>query len=205
MDWLSDLLARQWADFLARPSGPVGFRFLLQPIMAIIAAFKDGLEDARTGRSPYLWTGLTNAAKRRGRLREGLTATSRILVLGLIMDAAYQVIALRKFYPGEASSPSCSRSCPTLSPAGPLRASRRGVADPPATRVEHAATGERGAARRPGEAWGLAVRMEVIQGELFLSTGTCMVMGTALPTGRKGAIVDPRSRNREPAGRDTRE
>jgi hypothetical protein len=102
MDWLSDLLARQWADLLARPSGPVGFRFLLQPIMAILAAFKDGLEDARTGRSPYLWTVLTNAAKRRGRLREGLTATSRILVLGLIMDAAYQVIALRKFYPGEA-------------------------------------------------------------------------------------------------------
>jgi hypothetical protein len=42
--------------------------------------------------------------------------------------------------------------------------------------------------------------MEVIQGELFPSTGTCMVMGTALPTGRKGAIVDPRSRNRELAG-----
>jgi len=40
--------------------------------------------------------------KAEGRLREGLTATSRILVLGLIMDAAYQVIALRKFYPGEA-------------------------------------------------------------------------------------------------------
>jgi hypothetical protein len=71
MDWLSDLLARQWADLLARPSGPVGFRFLLQPIMAILAAFKDGLEDARTGRSPYLWTVLTNAAKRRGACGKG--------------------------------------------------------------------------------------------------------------------------------------
>jgi hypothetical protein len=102
MDWISDLLARQWADLLARPSGPFAFRLVLQPTMAVITALKDGLEDARTGRSPYFWTVLTRAGERGARLREGLTATSRIIVLGLIMDAAYQVIALRKFYPGEA-------------------------------------------------------------------------------------------------------
>jgi hypothetical protein len=70
--------------------------------MAVITGLKDGLEDARTGRSPYFWTVLTRAGERGARLREGFTATSRIIVLGLIMDAAYQVIALRKFYPGEA-------------------------------------------------------------------------------------------------------
>ena len=100
----SDALARarQWADLLARPSGPFAFRFLLQPTMAIIAAVKDGLEDARTGRSPYFWTILTRAEERGAALREGLRATSRIIVLGLVMDAAYQIVALRTFYPGEA-------------------------------------------------------------------------------------------------------
>jgi hypothetical protein len=102
MDWITDLLVRQSADLLARPSGPFAFRFLLQPVMAIIAGVKDGLTDARTGRSPYLWTVLAGAGERTALLHEGLHATGRIILLGLIMDAAYQIVALRKFYPGEA-------------------------------------------------------------------------------------------------------
>jgi len=54
------------------------FRFILQPIMAAIAAVYDGVKDARTGRSPYLWAILTNPVERGGRLREGL-----ISMLGL--------------------------------------------------------------------------------------------------------------------------
>ena len=70
--------------------------------MAIVAAFKDGLQDARAGRSPYLWTVLTSARRRGARLREGLKATTRIILLGLAMDAAYQIVRLRTFYPAEA-------------------------------------------------------------------------------------------------------
>ncbi len=32
------------------------FRFILQPVMAAIAALHDGIKDARLGRSPYFWT-----------------------------------------------------------------------------------------------------------------------------------------------------
>jgi hypothetical protein len=35
-------------------------------------------------------------------LKSGFKAVARILILGLIMDAIYQLIALRWFYPGEA-------------------------------------------------------------------------------------------------------
>ncbi len=102
MEALSELLWRQWTDLLARPSGPFAFRFLLQPMMAIIAAVKDGLRDARTGRPPYFWAMLTGVRRRGGLLREGLRATIRIILLGLVMDAAYQVVRLRTFYPMEA-------------------------------------------------------------------------------------------------------
>jgi hypothetical protein len=102
LDTLQDLLVRGWNDLLARPSGPMSLRFLLQPTMALIAAFKDGLTDARTGRSPYFWTILSNRAERKGRLREGLAATGRIIVIGLAMDAIYQLVAFRAFYPLEA-------------------------------------------------------------------------------------------------------
>jgi hypothetical protein len=102
LDALQDILVRQWNDLLARPSGPMSFRFLLQPAMALLAAAKDGLKDARTGRSPYFWTIVSNPAERKARLHEGFAATSRIIILGLLMDAIYQIVAFRKFYPLEA-------------------------------------------------------------------------------------------------------
>ena len=76
------------------------FRFILQPLMAAIAAILGGLKDARTGRSPY-WTMLGNPRERVERLEEGLNATGRIILLGLVMDAIYQIIVLKRFYPAD--------------------------------------------------------------------------------------------------------
>lgn len=102
LDFIQDVLIRQWNDLLARPSGPMAFRFVLQPVMAAIAAIRAGIVDSRTGRSPYFLTILTNAAERGPRIREGLASTSRIMILGLVMDTIYQIVALKKFYPVEA-------------------------------------------------------------------------------------------------------
>jgi hypothetical protein len=98
----AEVRERFWQNLLDRPGGPMTFRFILQPIMATIAALYDGLKDARTGRSPYLLTILTNPAKRGGRLREGLISTARIILLGLCMDAIYQFIEFKTFHPAEA-------------------------------------------------------------------------------------------------------
>ena len=102
LDLLQDMTTRLWHDLLARPSGPFAFRFLLQPTMAAIAAIRAGIVDARTGRSPYFLALWTEPAERKARVREGLSATTRIFVLGLAMDAIYQFVMFRKFYPGEA-------------------------------------------------------------------------------------------------------
>jgi hypothetical protein len=102
LDQLQDLLARHWHDLIERPSGPMAFRFVLQPAMALIAAMKDGVKDAKTGRSPYFWTIVASPVERKARLREGLAATGRIIVLGLIMDTIYQFIIFKEFRPIEA-------------------------------------------------------------------------------------------------------
>ncbi len=94
---------RIWQNLVARPSEKMAFRFVLQPAMSTIAAFRDGVKDARSGRTPYLWTLLSNPAKRLGRLEEGLVSTARILLLGLVMDVIYQLVVLGTFYPGEAA------------------------------------------------------------------------------------------------------
>lgn len=102
LDFIQDILIRQWNDLLARPSGPLSFRFVLQPVMAAIVAIRAGLRDARLGREPYFKLILTDAAGRGQRIRRGLAATSRIMIIGIVMDTIYQFLALKKFYPVEA-------------------------------------------------------------------------------------------------------
>jgi hypothetical protein len=102
MTEFTDILTRIWHDLISRPSGPMAFRFMLQPTMAIIAAALDGMKDARTGRSPFFWTLVNSPEERAGRLKEALKATSRIIALSLGMEAIYQYKVLHTFYIGEA-------------------------------------------------------------------------------------------------------
>jgi len=99
-------LGRLWTDILDRPGGPMTFRFILQPTMAIIAALRDGLHDARLGRRPYIWAlihGVRDSGGRSGRLWEGIVSTARILILGVVMDVIYQWKVLDTFYPGQSA------------------------------------------------------------------------------------------------------
>lgn len=93
---------RMGTQILARPGGPITFRFLLQPAMAATAALRDGLADARAARPAFLWS-LARGRKVGRRLSEALVATARIILLGVAMDAIYQAIVLHTFYPGEAA------------------------------------------------------------------------------------------------------
>jgi hypothetical protein len=96
-----EIILRIWHDIVDRPSGPMAFRFVLQPLMAAIAAVLRGRRDARSGRSPYFWTLISKPQERIGRLREGFNATARVILLGIVMDAIYQIIVLERFYPAE--------------------------------------------------------------------------------------------------------
>ena len=94
---------RVWHDLLERPSHLFRFRFILQPVMAGIAAVHDGIADARRGRTPYFWALVTRSSRLVGRLEEGVISTERVLLLGLVMDTIYQLIVLKTFYPAEAA------------------------------------------------------------------------------------------------------
>lgn len=96
-----DDLARIWNDLIGRTGGPFSFRFILQPIMAIIYATRDGMHDAKAGRPPYSWAILTHPHERWALLREGWKAVARVMALGVVMDVAYQLIVFRRLYPVE--------------------------------------------------------------------------------------------------------
>ena len=99
---MRDLLFRIWTDLGGRVGGPMSFRLLLQPGMALIFAIRDGVTDARAGRPPHFWALLTNSGNRREIMRSGWQAVGRVFVLAIIMDVIYQLIVFRWIYPGEA-------------------------------------------------------------------------------------------------------
>ncbi|MGC1579151.1 MAG: hypothetical protein WA813_24050 [Beijerinckiaceae bacterium] len=98
----AEVRQRVWEQVLERRGGPMTFRIILQPAMAALAALRDGIKDAKSGRPPYFWTLLTNSVERGERLQEGVISTARVILLGLCMDVIYQLIVLKTFYPGEA-------------------------------------------------------------------------------------------------------
>jgi hypothetical protein len=131
----AESLGRLWSDILDRPGGPMTFRFLLQPVMALIAAARDGVHDARIGRRPYLWAlihGVRDSGGRSGRLWEGIISTARILILGVVMDIIYQWKVLDTFYPGQAAVIAILLAfVPYLVLRGPIeRIARRWIARP---------------------------------------------------------------------------
>jgi hypothetical protein len=90
-------------DLIERTDGPMRFRFILQPVMAAIAAIRDGHADAAADRAPFIWSVVSKPEERLPRLREALNATARIILLALVMDVIYQVLVLKTFYPDEAA------------------------------------------------------------------------------------------------------
>jgi hypothetical protein len=100
-DMDADLLARLSSDLFGRLDGPLSFRFVLQPLMAVIYAARDGIVDARKGRPPYFWSLLTSGDGRWDLLYEGEKAVARVIVLGVVMEVIYQLMVFRWIYPFE--------------------------------------------------------------------------------------------------------
>ena len=101
MSVITDMVARGWENFIARPSGPLNFRFILQPTMASLLAIWAGIRDARDGRPAYLWAALTDAQHRSQLLHGGWKDLRLPVLLGVSLDSAYQLIVHGFIYPIE--------------------------------------------------------------------------------------------------------
>jgi hypothetical protein len=99
---MSHYFANYLNDFIARFDGPLHFRLFAQPLMAIALAVRDGVKDAREGRSAYLWTLLSDPAQRRYLLEDGWKGFSRVFALAYVLDVVYQLIEFHRLKTFEA-------------------------------------------------------------------------------------------------------
>jgi hypothetical protein len=89
-------------DLPKRLTGPGRFRFVLQPLVAILLGIRSGVADRRAGRPPYL-LGLATDRQRRGELaQDGLATVANLLLMGVLLDAVFQWVILGVSHPGAA-------------------------------------------------------------------------------------------------------
>jgi hypothetical protein len=96
------VFARIGEAMLARVSGPMKFRLVLQPCMSLFLAVRGGLQDAREGKPPYFWGLFTDRGERKAMLKNGWKAVSRVFILAVVMDIIYQLIERQFVHVGEA-------------------------------------------------------------------------------------------------------
>jgi hypothetical protein len=97
------LFSTQFLDELSqRFTGAGRLRFILQPLMAILLGWRGGLKDAREGRPPYLYGLVMDRVNRKELLHSGLAAIRNLVAMGIIMDAAAQLLIYGEVHPGAA-------------------------------------------------------------------------------------------------------
>jgi hypothetical protein len=95
---LEEALRRGWENVVGRADGPMNFRLIIQPAVAVFFAIRAGLRDARTDQPPFLWTVLSDRAHRHELLRQGWKDVGRVFVVALVLDSIYQIMVHTAIY-----------------------------------------------------------------------------------------------------------
>jgi hypothetical protein len=98
---MEELWNRLAGNLLGRLDGPLHFRMIVQPLMAIIFATMDGIKDAKAGKPAYGWAVFTNAEHRHDLLKDGWKHFGKIFILAIVLDVIYQLKVHHRIYPGE--------------------------------------------------------------------------------------------------------
>jgi hypothetical protein len=96
---MEEMLSRGWHELLARDSGPLHIRLILQPLVATILAIRAGRRDAQERWAVFFWTFVRDPAKRHFLIREAWEDVGKLFLVAIILDVIYQTIVLRWFYP----------------------------------------------------------------------------------------------------------
>jgi hypothetical protein len=98
---MEDFFTRAYEHMIARVSGPMHFRVILQPVMALIFAILGGIKDAKAGKRYFFFGVLTNPDLRAEGLKDGWKGVGKVFIVAMVLDAVYQLKVLHWVYPGE--------------------------------------------------------------------------------------------------------
>ncbi len=79
-------------DLISRLDGPLHFRFVVQPLIAIGFAVRDGIRDAKKGYPAYGWALLTDSEHRQTLMNSGWKGISKVFIVAFVLDLIYQMV-----------------------------------------------------------------------------------------------------------------
>ncbi|EEF61197.1 hypothetical protein [Pedosphaera parvula] len=81
--------------------GPLAFRLIIQPLVAVSLAILAGLKDAREGYSSHGWVIATDSSQKLKLLHESWKDAAKLSVAAVIVDLIYEIIVFQRLYPGQ--------------------------------------------------------------------------------------------------------
>ena len=89
---LFETLARGLENLLGRWGGPMSFRLLMQPAVAVFFAVRAGIRDARENKPTFLGCAISNPSSWRARMRLSWKDVGTVFIVAVILDAIYQIV-----------------------------------------------------------------------------------------------------------------
>lgn len=83
-------------NIMLRYTGPLHFRMVLQPIMAILLGIRDGLKDAKQGNPPIIEDIVFVPEHRDRNLKSAWKALTKPMVLAVVLDAVAQYLIFKQ-------------------------------------------------------------------------------------------------------------
>ena len=88
---LVETFVRGWENLISRLGGPMSFRFLIQPAVAIFFAIRAGIRDARENKPTFLGCALSNPRSWSPRMRQSWKDVGAVFIVALVLDSIYQI------------------------------------------------------------------------------------------------------------------
>ena len=97
------LLTQQFfEDMFARLSGAGRFRFVLQPMAALLIGIRDGRKDSRLGSPPFLLALVSHHGLRTDLLKSAFASVRDLVAIAIILDIISQFLIFREIHPAAA-------------------------------------------------------------------------------------------------------
>ena len=89
---LDNAFTRGLENLVGRLGGPMSFRVLMQPAVAIFFAIRAGIRDARENKPTFLGCAISNPGSWRARMRLSWKDVGTVFIVALVLDAIYQIV-----------------------------------------------------------------------------------------------------------------
>jgi hypothetical protein len=77
---------------IARVAGPMGLRFVFQPLVGVLLGVRDGMIDAKAGEPPFIFDLIVNRENRKAKLANIIKSLSKTIIIAIVLDVIVQYL-----------------------------------------------------------------------------------------------------------------